>query len=112
MFRHKGMTVRKGIGIAVLGVAAVAVLGYVVMGLWNGLMPAIFGLRAIHFWQAVGLLVLSRILFGGFHRSHGGGWHRRHHMMRRWEGMTPEEREKFRQGLRGRHCGCGETGQV
>jgi hypothetical protein len=100
------MSVRKGVGIALLGVAAVAVLGSVVMGLWNGLMPPIFGLRAIHFWQAVGLLVLSRILFGGFHRAHGGGFQRRRHMMERWERMTPEEREKFKQGFRGRHCGC------
>ncbi|BDU74000.1 hypothetical protein [Mesoterricola silvestris] len=107
MFRHRGMNVRKGIGIAVLGVAAVAVLGWVVMALWNGIMPMTFGLKAIGFWQGLGLLVLSRILFGGFHRSHGGAWHRRHHLMRRWEAMTPEEREAFRQGMHRHGCGWG-----
>ena len=118
MFEHrdnhsrKGMWIRRGVGIAAMGILAVAVLGYVVMGLWNGLMPPIFGLKAIHFWQAVGLLVLGRLLFGGFHRGHGHGFHRRHHMIRRWEGMTPEEREKFRQGFRGRFCAPREPGQA
>jgi hypothetical protein len=50
----------------------------------------------------LGILVLNRILFGGFHP----GWHMywRRRMMERWEQVTPEEREKFRQGMRGR-CG-------
>lgn len=94
---------RRGVGIAALVVLAAAVLGAVVMALWNCLMPAIFGLRTIHFWQALGLLLLAKLLFGGFHR-HGHGFHRRQRMLQRWEGMTPEEREKFRQGLRGRFC--------
>jgi hypothetical protein len=85
---------------------AVLVFGYVTMHLWNWLMPATFGLKAITFAQALGLLVLSKILFGGFHR-HGGcrkRWGR--HMRERWEQMTPEERERFRAGMRGRR-GCG-----
>jgi hypothetical protein len=89
------------------GAAAVTVVSFVVMRLWNWLMPGIFGLHAISFWQALGLLALSKILLGGFR---GGGarrmfWKRR--MMARWEKMTPEEREKFRQGMRGR---CGPFG--
>ena len=55
---------------------AVAVFSLVVMGLWNWLMPTLFGLPAISFWQALGLLVLSKILFG---RSGGfGGRYWRH----------------------------------
>lgn len=106
MFEHRGMRFRRVVGFAALAVLAAAVLGYVVMNLWNGLMPGIFGLKPIHFWQALGLLVLSKILFGGFHRGHGHAFHRRHHMIQRWEGMTEEEREKFRQGFRRRfgHC--------
>jgi hypothetical protein len=80
--------------------------GYVTMQLWNWLMPAIFGLRVITFWQALGLLILGKILFGGFHKhagGRGGGWRR--HMAERWEKMTPEERERFRAGMRGRRCG-------
>jgi hypothetical protein len=56
--------------------------------------PALFvGARLIDFWHALGLLVLSRILFGGF-RGHGGGWRERRHW-RKWQAMTPEEREQF-----------------
>jgi len=84
----------------------VTIFGEVVMHLWNWLLPALFGWHAISFWQALGLLVLCRILFGGFGGHHGG---RSHKMQRqwaeRWEKMTPEERERFRHGMRGR-CGC------
>jgi hypothetical protein len=86
---------------AVLFVAVLALLGFVVKDLWNWLMPALFGLKAIGYWQAVGLVVLSKILFGGFSRSGGRGGYGRRRMRERWEQMTPEEREKFRQGFRG-----------
>jgi hypothetical protein len=84
-----------------------AIGGEVVLHLWNWLLPALFGWRQITFWQAVGLLALCRILFGGcggrgFHRSNS-----RKRMAERWEKMTPEEREKFRQGMR---SGCGGFG--
>ena len=78
----------------------IAIGGEVVMHLWNWLLPALFGWRQITFWQAVGLLALCRILFGGLggHGSHRSNFRRR--MAERRERMTPEEREKFRQGLR------------
>src|SRR5579872_4727188 len=88
---------------ALIAVLAVAVFGFVVMHLWNWLMPALFGLTMIGFWQALGLLLLSKILFGRF-RGPGPAIHWRRRMMERWEQMTPEEREKFREGMRGR-CG-------
>lgn len=75
-----------------LGVAFVAAFGAVVMLLWNALVPDLFGGPAIGFWQAAGLLVLCRILLGGF-GGHGGPRGRWHH-------MTPEERERFRDGVR------------
>jgi uncharacterized membrane protein len=81
-----------------------AVFGYGVMWLWNWLMPALFGWHLISFWQALGILVLCKILFGGFHSRHGGQGHWRRRMHERWEHMTPEEREKFRQSMYGR-CG-------
>ena len=86
-------------------VAFIAIGGTVVMLLWNWLMPSLFSLKVIAFWQAVGLLALCRILFG----RHGGGSlrrfrDRRREMRERWEKMTPEEREKLRQGWRGQ-CG-------
>ena len=64
-------------------VVAVAVFGFVTMHLWNWLMPAIFGLKAITFGEALGLVILSKILFGGFHR-HGGGRGGRRQMQDRW----------------------------
>jgi hypothetical protein len=68
-------------------------------------MPALFGRSLISFWQAVGLLILSKILFSGWRGRVGPTpWYWRRRLMERWEQMTPEEREKFRQGLRSR-CG-------
>lgn len=84
---------------APLGFAAfIALGGWVVMLLWNWITPALFGLREVTFWQALGLLALCRILFGGF----GGHRHPKHRqrIRERWEGMTPEERDKFREGMR------------
>jgi len=110
----------KMIGIGILVVALFFALGFVVMALWNWLMPSIFGLHTITYWQAYGLLILSKILFGGL-RGGGGrcsgrnDW--RNRMAERREKMTPEEREKFRQSWRGRWCGepassPGAEGQV
>src|SRR5262245_40052972 len=80
--------------------------GEVVKLLWNWLLPPLFGWRQISFWQALGLLALTRILFGGFgfRGRRGGGMRRR--MRARWESLTPEERERFRERMRER-CGFG-----
>ena len=90
---------------AIAAMALFIVLGgEVVRLLWNWLLPPLFGWRLIGFWQALALLALCRILFGGFGRH---GFHRsnfRRRMDERWARMTPEEREKFRQSFRGR-CG-------
>ena len=69
------MRVLKVVKVVVLVLVAAAVMSLVVMHLWNWLMPAIFGLRTITFLQAVGLLLLSKILLGGFHKHGGrGAW--------------------------------------
>jgi hypothetical protein len=87
---------------ALLGmVVFIAVGGLAVMSLWNWLAPALFGFRASTFWQALGLLALCRILFGGF--SFRGGRSRSDYRMRmaeRWEKLTPEERERYKQSWR------------
>src|SRR5437868_4495201 len=95
MMMSKGRFLGKGL----LVLAFVVVLGGVVMLLWNAVVPELFaGARTIDYLHALGLLVLSRILFGGF-RGHGG-WHGRHHWGHaRWSAMTPEEREQFRRGM-------------
>jgi hypothetical protein len=86
----------------------IALGGEVVLQLWNWLLPPLFGWRQITFWQALGILALCRILFGGFggHRSYRSNFRRR--MADRWEHLSPEERERLRQGMRGR-CGFGPS---
>jgi hypothetical protein len=95
----------KTLKVLLIIVVAGILLGFVIMHLWNWLMPSIFGLNAITFWQALGLFVLGKLLLGGFHRHHGGRprWGRQ--MRARWDQMSPEERERFRAGMHGRH-GC------
>ena len=88
---------------AIIGIALFIFLGgWLVMSLWNWLLPPLFGWRLLTFWQAVAMLALCRILFGGVS---GRGWSRSYSGRRvseRWGNMTPEEREKFRQGMRAR----------
>ena len=93
--------------IGLLVIVGIAALGWVVMALWNWLMPTIFvGAHEINYLQAMGLLVLSKILFGGFR---GRGCHGRWHRHNRLEQMTPEEREKFQAGMHG--CCGGKSKQ-
>ena len=87
---------------AVAAPAAVALFGFVVMYLWNWLAPVAFGARTITFWQALGLLILARILVGGLGGQPGPSGHRRDRTTDRWDQLTPEEREQFRQRLRDR----------
>jgi hypothetical protein len=101
----------KIVAFLLLVVIFIAGFGAAVWQLWNLLMPQIFGLPNIGFWQAVGLLSLSWILFGSW-RGLAFGRGRAHSGMReRWARMSPQERERFRNGMRGR-CGRGssETG--
>jgi hypothetical protein len=79
--------------------AVVVIAGFVVMQLWNWLIPALFGGPTVRFVQAVGLLVLTRLLFGRIGGGHGRhrGWrgHLRHGSRR----MTHEERETLREAM-------------
>ena len=84
---------------------------FATMGLWNWLMPALFGLGTLTFLRAAGILILAKILFG--HKGHHG-WHghhmrfayaggscnphsemKGHFMAHRWQNLTPEQREKY-----------------
>jgi hypothetical protein len=82
----------------------IALGGEVVRQLWNWLLPPLFGWRQVTFWQALGILALCRVLFGGLggHHSHRSNFRRR--MADRWDRLTPEERERLRQGMH-RRCG-------
>lgn len=89
---------------AVIAVAFLALFSFIVMRLWNWLTPALFGWHEITYWQALGILILSKILFGGFRGRPGPHMYWRRRMMERWAHMAPEEREKLRQSMAG---GCG-----
>ena len=103
--------------LAILGVAAfVFIGGQLVLHLWNWVLPPLFGFPEVTFWQALGLLALCRILFGGFGWRGSGRSHVRSRVFARvadriadrvgdrWDAMTPEERERFRARVRER-CG-------
>jgi hypothetical protein len=97
---------KKWFFIAPLAILAMVLFTYIggelVLHLWNWLLPPLFGWRQLTFWQALGLLALCRILFGGW-GSHGSGRPNfRRRMRERCEHMTPEERERFRQRMRDR----------
>ena len=86
-------------------VLGAVVFGFGVMLLWNSLIPDLFKGPVLTFWQAVGVLVLSHVLFHGKGRwRHGSGWRRK--FDEKLAAMTPEEREKFREEWRHR-CGPG-----
>jgi Ca2+/H+ antiporter, TMEM165/GDT1 family len=103
--RHRGAVRLFQVALFLLIVAAG--FGQAVLQLWNWLMPKTFGLHAITYWQALGLLCLSWILFGGPRGWFGHRSHWRHRFKARWDTMTPEEREKFRQGMGAMRGRCG-----
>jgi hypothetical protein len=102
---------RKIIMIACFACIALVAFGFIVMGLWNAILPAVLGVKAITFIQALGILLLSKILFGGGPRGGrcGGGprgmWQMK--MREKFQNMTPEEREKIRATWKNR---CGGRG--
>ena len=95
---------RRMIFFPLIGIAALVLFPFIIMLLWNALLPAIFHISEINFWQALGILVLSKILFGGFKGPfrHGhGSWHGDHSHMapwrHRWMNMSDEERAKMKE---------------
>lgn len=105
-YKSKGKRILAAIAFGSLFVLGI---GYMVMLLWNVLLPEIFDIPEISFIQAIGLLVLSRILFGGFggHRKFRGhrGWHDK------WMRMNPEERAEFKRKWK-EHCGEKKTEDI
>ena len=87
------------------GLLFVSAMTFATMLLWNNLAVGIFGLPVLSFFQALGLMILGRLLTGGFRPRGWGGRHRMggHHMRERWQKMSPEQREQFTQrwGKRG-----------
>jgi len=71
---HRGSKVLRIIGMTLVGVAFAVVFalvfGLLVKILWNWLMPSLFGITEITYWQAFGIVVLFKLLFGGFGPHH------------------------------------------
>ena len=94
----KRFWIRKGILFIACFIAFALLIGLVVMGLWNAILPAVIGFKVITFTQALGILLLSKILFGGFRGGwrHGRGQQWKQRMQEKFGNMTPEEKEKFK----------------
>jgi len=98
--------------IPIAAAAFLSVISYIVMQLWNNLLPAIIHVSAITFWQAMGIFILCKILFGfgkGHHRGWGDrtGWMLRKKMEEKFKGMSPEEQHAFKQKMADK---CGHWG--
>ena len=103
----KKFWIKKALMILIFGTAAVLLFGFIVMSLWNAILPAVIvGVKTISFLQALGILLLSKILFGGFHGKRGwrGNTAWKEKMKQRFENMTPEEKDKFKAEWKNR-CG-------
>lgn len=102
----RGFWARRILFFILIAIVAILFFGGVVMLLWNNVLAAVTNVHTITFLQALGILVLSKILFGGFRGAWGG---RRHYwkqrMQQKWNTMNPEEREKFKQEWQKR-CGA------
>jgi hypothetical protein len=109
-FLYKGRFVFIPLGIA----AFLSITAFVVMQLWNCLLPDIMNVTPINFWQAMGIFVLCKILFGfgkgkGFGGGGGAPW-MRHRMEERFKSMTPEQKQTFKQKMWERGA-CGPWGR-
>ena len=107
--RHRWHFRKKFIFIPFIAAGVLALVSYVVMLLWNNLLPDILHTGVITYWQAMGIFVLAKILFGFGRGGRGGGgapWMR--HKMERFKNMSPEEQERFREQM---HQRCGKWGR-
>ena len=91
--------VTKALTFTILIMIVIAGFGQAVLQLWNWLIPDLFGLHPLRFWQAVGLMGLSWILFGGLRGFGMVMPHRPDATRDSWARLTPEERERFRRGI-------------
>jgi len=96
--------------LALAGMVAFAAFGgWLVMSLWNWLLPPLFAWPHVTFWQALALLALCRILFGSLGFGGPGRRDYRGRMAERWMNMTPEEREAFKKKLNEKWCQHGRA---
>ncbi|MBN1130165.1 MAG: hypothetical protein JXA71_14330 [Chitinispirillaceae bacterium] len=97
----RGLRFLRILGVAIIGICLAALFallfGWLVMLLWNWLMPSLFGIKTVTYWQAFGITILAKILFSGFHGDHGKNRHADHihrkvdSRWHRWMGIKDDE---------------------
>lgn len=89
----------------VFGIVMLVLIGLVTQVLWNWLVPELFAGPILTFWQALGLLALTKILFWSFGKG-GGHWrsHQSGYWAQKWKGMSPEDRERFKEKMKEKWC--------
>lgn len=100
----RGKWIAKVLMMVALGIVAVAAFTLITMYLWNWLVPVLFNGPVISFWQTLGLLVLSKIFFSGFGGRNHGGHRWKGYWRERWQNMSPEDRERFKQKMKDKWC--------
>ena len=94
--RGKKFWIKRIIFIPLAIAAVVFIFGSIVMLLWNGILPAVLGVATITFWQAIGILLLSKILFSSFRGGHRNKWGRGREWRNKWMNLSPEEKENMK----------------
>ena len=101
----KGFWQRKPVMIVNFYLALMFIFAAFVMVLWNLILPEVIGVKSVNYFQALGILILSKILFSGFFGKHGWpGQQWKQEMKEKFSNMTPEEKEKFKTEWKNR-CG-------
>ncbi len=108
---NKQNWLKKAVGFTLCAIAAIAVLGYIIMLLWNNVLAEVTTVKFINYWQALGLLLLSKLLFGGFNKGFSkknSMWSSE--MKEKWHNMSVEEKDNFKQEWRNK-CSSWKTKQ-
>lgn len=107
MCPHPGMRPLKIVGWVIVGLLAASaialVLGFVIQALWNWLLPPLFHLPAITYWQAFGLTLLARLLFGSLGGHHPGKHHHPGRHAQDWHDRLHHAEDWHEQGGRWRN---------
>ena len=91
----------KYVFIPLMVVSMMALFTYVVMLLWNNILPDVIHVESITFWQSAGIIVLCKLLFGfgGMRRPGRGGGFRKRQLAEKMKNMSPEELERFKERM-------------
>lgn len=98
-----GKWIGKGIAFLIVGALLAYLFVLATQLLWNWLVPALFAGPVITFWQAAGLLLLAKLMFGFGGKHHrGGSW--KHNWTERYKRMSPEDRERLKEKMKQKWC--------